>query len=309
MMKKNLTYAVVGTGGIGGYYGGRLAEMGHEVHFLFHSDYEEAKRNGLKVKSVKGDFHIKEVKAYESTAAMPKVDVVLVCLKTTSNHLLCELLPPLMHDETVVILVQNGLGIESELSEMLPQAKIAGATAFICSSKIGPATVEHAQYGELTVAPFGDCPTDVLKQVCEDFAASNVPAYFSDNLDLIRWRKLVWNIPYNGLSVVMHASTDELMECKDSRELIVALMTDVVRGAKACGVEIRETYIQKMLDFTDAMTPYLPSMRLDYDAGRRMEIRTMYENPVETAARNGYEMATTRAVMQQLSFMEWKEKR
>ncbi len=304
MFERQLKYAVIGTGGIGGYYGGRLAQSGKDVHFLFRSDFEAVKKQGLIVDSVKGDFVLQQVNAYNSVHSMPKADVVLVCMKTTSNHLLGEMLAPLLGADSVIILIQNGLCMESELSSALPGANIAGATAFVCSSKIAPAHIHHAQYGELTIAPFGDCPVDVLKQVCNDFEQSNIPAHFSDNLNLIRWKKLVWNIPYNGLSVVLKASTDALTETPSSCELLKMLMADVLKGAAACGVQIKEKYIDQMLDFTRVMTPYLPSMRLDFDARRPMEIRTMYENPCRVARQAGAPMEHVETLMQQLYFLE-----
>ncbi len=131
-----MKYGIIGTGALGGYFGGRLARIGKDVHFLLHSDYDHVKVNGLKVDSVKGDFVINPINAYKSTKDMPKCDVILVCLKTTNNHLLPELLQPILHDETIVILVQNGLGAEEDLEAMMPDLKIAGALPFICARKL-----------------------------------------------------------------------------------------------------------------------------------------------------------------------------
>ena len=105
----NMKYAVIGTGAVGGYYGGRLANAGLDVHFLMHSDYEYVRKYGLQVDSCDGSFHLDSPNVYASTADMPKADVVIVALKTTRNHLLKELLPPLLHEETLVLLIQNGI--------------------------------------------------------------------------------------------------------------------------------------------------------------------------------------------------------
>ena len=115
----NLRYAIVGSGAIGGYYGGRLANSGCDVHFLFNTEYEHVVQNGLRVDSVKGDFVINPINAYHSTADMPKCDVVLVGLKTTQNHLLPQILPPLLKPDTLVVLIQNGLGLEANLASAL----------------------------------------------------------------------------------------------------------------------------------------------------------------------------------------------
>ena len=92
-----MRYGIIGSGAIGGFYGGKLAKAGQEVHFLFRSDYEFVKQNGLQVDSCDGSFHIDNVNAYNDTAAMPTCDVVLVCLKSVNNNKLKTLLPPLLH--------------------------------------------------------------------------------------------------------------------------------------------------------------------------------------------------------------------
>ena len=102
-----MRYAVIGTGAIGGFYGGRLMRAGNEVNFLLHTDYEYVKENGLQIDSCDGSFHLDNVKAFRSTEDMPEVDVVLVCLKSTREHLLKEMLPPLIKNNPLVVLIQS----------------------------------------------------------------------------------------------------------------------------------------------------------------------------------------------------------
>jgi len=95
-----IRYGVIGTGALGGYYGGMLAKAGQDVHFLFRNDFEHVCKNGLQVDSVNGDFHLSVINAYHRTQEMPVCDVILVCMKTTGNHILPELIVPLLHAET-----------------------------------------------------------------------------------------------------------------------------------------------------------------------------------------------------------------
>ena len=110
-----MTYSVIGMGAIGGYYGGRLANAGLEVNFLLHSDYAYVVEHGLRVDSCDGDFFLPHINAYHTLADMPKTDVILVALKTVNNHLLPELLSPIIREDTVVVLIQNGIGVEADL--------------------------------------------------------------------------------------------------------------------------------------------------------------------------------------------------
>ena len=120
----SLKYGIIGTGAIGGYYGGKLANGGKEVHFLFHSDYEYVKNHGLQVDSCEGSFHLDHVNAYNDTKSMPECDVVLVCLKTTRNEMLQQILPPILHKNTVVVMIQNGIGVEADLQKEIGRAHV-----------------------------------------------------------------------------------------------------------------------------------------------------------------------------------------
>ena len=152
-----MKYAIIGTGAVGGYYGGRLAHAGNEVHFLLHSDYDYVHEHGLQVDSCDGSFHLDAPNIYHTTADMPKVDVVIVALKTTRNHMLKELLPPLLHPETLVLLIQNGIGPEPILQQQFPNLYLAAGLAFICSAKTEPGRVNHQCYGSINIITMGFC--------------------------------------------------------------------------------------------------------------------------------------------------------
>lgn len=299
-----LRYAVIGTGAIGGYFGGKLATDGNEVHFLLHSDYEQVKQTGLRVDSVKGDFTINPANAYKTTADMPPCDVVLVCLKTHQNHWLKNLLPPLLHENTLVILLQNGIGVEQQLAEQFPTVSIAGGLAFICSHKAAPGHIVHEDLGRLKIGLYNGKENTFLAQVCADFTQADVPCEMTDDLNSARWQKLLWNIPYNGLSVVLNTTTYELMRQPDTRALVFDLMLEVIDAAQHCGANLHREAAEKMMAMTDGMKPYAPSMMLDFQHQRPMEIDTIYTQAIATASRAGYDMRKTSMLEQELRFIQ-----
>lgn len=301
---KKLRYGVIGTGGIGGFYGGMLANSGQEVHFLFHSDFDYVRTNGLRVDSVFGDFHLEKVNAYQRTADMPVCDVVLVGLKTTSNYLLKTLLPPLLDKKTTVILIQNGLGNEASLANDFPELSIAGGLGFICSGKFGPGHIVHSDHGRISIGPYQGDNSTILKQVHADFEAAHVPCELSDDLLCSRWKKLVWNVPYNGLTVVMNALTSELMAHPATYALCKDLMLEVIGAANALGIKIGDQFAQFMLEYTLDMKPYAPSMKLDFDFKRPLEIDAIYAAPLEAAEKAGFNMPKVRMLEQQLRLIQ-----
>lgn len=298
-----MKYGIIGTGALGGYFGGRLAKIGKDVHFLLHSDYEHVKANGLKVDSVKGDFFINPINAYKSTKDMPKCDVVLVCLKTTNNHLLPELLQPILHDETIVILVQNGLGAEEDLQEMMPDLKIAGALAFICARKLGAGHIEHMDEGSINLGAHSKINKLKLIEIADDMNEADIATEIVD-LNTARWQKLLWNIPFNGLSVVMNTSTDQLLANKQTKQLIYDIMQEVILAATSCGALLLPKLADRIISSTEAMVPYSPSMKVDFENKRQLELLYIYTKPIARAILQGVEMPRVSMLSKQLFFIE-----
>ena len=298
-----MRYGVIGSGAIGGYYGGKLAKAGQEVHFLFRSDYEYVKKNGLQVDSCDGSFHI-QANAYNNTADMPQCDVVLVCLKSVNNDKLKELLPPLLHPRTLVVLIQNGIGVEEDVQRDFPGVQLAAGLAFICSAKTEHGRVNHQCYGSINLANYS-CQDEALMQaVVSEFREAGIETGLVEYHEA-RWKKAVWNMPFNGMTVALHAQTDELLKHPATRQLIREQMMEVVGAARALGVNgVDEAFVDKMLRMTDEMTPYSPSMRLDYDFHRRMEIYYLYTRPIETARKAGFRMSKLEMLEAELKFLE-----
>lgn len=297
-----MSYGIIGTGAIGGYYGAMLAKAGNEVHFLFHKDYEYVKQHGLQVDSCNGDFHLHDVRAYAHTSEMPQCDVVLVCLKTVNNHLLPSLLPPLLHPETVVVLIQNGIGVEADVQKMFPEVHLAAGLAFICSAKTEPGRVSHQCYGSINLANYS-CDDTTLQAVRDDLLKAGVEARLVEYHEA-RWKKAVWNMPFNGMTVALHTETDKLLSNPHTRRLIREQMMEVVGVARQLGVKnVDEEFVEKMLVTTDAMVPYSPSMRLDYDFHRPMEIDYLYTRPIEIAREAGADMPKLAMLEAELRFL------
>ncbi|MEH2285751.1 MAG: putative 2-dehydropantoate 2-reductase [Nostoc sp.] len=264
------TYAILGTGALGGFYGARLQKAGLDVHFLLKSDYEQVNKYGLVIESKDGDFTLAKVHAYNDVKKMPQCDVVVVALKTTQNHLLPKMLPPVVKDDGVVLVLQNGLGVEEEIAEIVGNVTVIGGLCFLCSNKVGPGHIHHLDYGQIVFSEYTSNYqprgiTERMQQIADDFESADISIELAEDLLLARWKKLVWNIPYNGLSVILNARTDELMADEYTRELVEQLMYEIAMGAKSYERIISDRFIQTMLDYTVKMTPYRPSMKIDYD--------------------------------------------
>ena len=298
-----MRYGIIGVGAIGGYYGSKLAYSGQEVHFLSHSDYEFVKEHGMQVDSCNGSFHLDQVNVYQNAVDMPKCDVVIVGLKTTNNHLLPELLPPLFHEHTAVVLIQNGIGVEADVQQMFPNVPLIAGLAFICSAKTEPGRVNHQCYGSINLANYSCKDESLFNSILKDFTDANIQVA-SVPYDEARWKKAVWNMPFNGMTVALNTRTDLLLKNPATRQLIRDLMIEVVGASRALGVSgVDEAFVEKMIQMTDEMTPYSPSMKLDFDFHRPMEIYYLYTRPIEIARAAGFRMAKLEMLEAELRFL------
>ncbi len=308
-------YAILGAGALGAYYGARLAHAGCDVHFLLRSDYGHVTKHGLTVESTEGDFSLStdRIHAYRDVRDMPPCHAVCVCMKTTDNHALAELIPPVLADDGHVVMIQNGLGIEAPVAALVGDGRVIGALAFLCSNKVGPGHIRHLDYGKLK---FGRYAADgraagvdqAMRAIGDDFERAGLPVELADDLVLARWQKLVWNVPYNGLSVTLDAQTDELMGNPLHRALVEKLMREVVAAAAACGRTIGDDFVQLMLDHTEKMTPYRTSMKIDYDERRSLEVEAIFGNPLRAAEAHGATLPEMRTLYEQLKTMDQRNR-
>lgn len=302
---------IIGTGAIGGFYGVMLARAGFDVHFLLRSEFDAVARNGLTVDSqVHGLLKLDKVQAYACAADMPPCDWLLIGAKTTGNGGVASAIVQAAAPGAKVLLLQNGLGVEDALRAVLPDAlHLLGGLCFVCVHRTGPGQITHQAFGAVNIGYHSgpaDAPTrnHWVEQGASLFHQAGIDSVAMDNLDQARWQKLVWNVPYNGLSVLLNASTTPLMADADSRALIQGLMAEVVQGAQACGHGLPEGYAEHLLKVTGHMPDYRPSMYHDFTERRPLELDAIYARPLATALAAGCDMPKVRALYHALAFID-----
>lgn len=301
--------AIIGSGAIGAFYGARLLQAGHEVHFLFHSDFDHVREHGLRVDSVDGDMFFPRVHAYGRPEDMPRCELVLVATKTTTNHLLEKLLTPVCGEGSTVVLMQNGLNGERAIERLGLGVTVIGCLCFVCCNKLGPGHIAHLDYGKVELGHYrpDEMPAGItpeLELAASVFDSAGLSVQRSEDLILSRWRKLFWNVAFNGPCALLGATTDQIVGCAATRELARELMTEVMIGALSAGREIPESFIDDILTSTDQMAPYKPSMMLDAENGRPLEVEAIYGEPLRTAATRDVVLPCVRTVYQQLIFFD-----
>lgn len=301
-----MRYTVVGTGGIGGLYGGRLVAAGRDVTFLARSDAEALRTDGLHVRSVDGELALapSSFRVATEAAEVGPVDVAVVAIKTTANAALPRLLGPLVGPHTTVVVLQNGLGVEATADAAAPgAASVAGGMCFVCCMREAPGRIRHIDFGLITMGLHrGDRAH--LDELAADLIEAKVEVRTVDDLHRERWRKLLWNIPFNGLSVLLRRGTDELLGDPDGRALVEQVMADIVGGAQACGAGLTLDDAHALVEHTQRMVPYRTSMALDLDARLPLEWEAIHKAAADAAAAAGRPMPTVELLWRSLATLD-----
>jgi 2-dehydropantoate 2-reductase len=281
--------AIVGAGAVGLYYGARLALNGEDVSFLLRSDFEAVMKEGIRIESVHGDALLKPVKAFRSPEEIGPVDLVVVAWKATSNHLLDTVIPPMCHDGTQILTLQNGLGNCERLAKIVGPDRVLGGLCFVCLNRLSKGFVRHTAGGKVTIGEWQAQPDDQrAKSLVARFKAAGIPSEFAENLQQAQWRKLVWNVPFNGLSIAEGGITTDLLLADPKIEAEVrALMEDVLDGATSLGLVIDPSVIDFEIERTRPMEAYRPSSMIDFVEGREVEFDAIWSEPLRQARTAG----------------------
>lgn len=292
--------AIIGAGAVGCYYGGRLAQHGHDVHFLMRSDYETVVRDGLRITSPQGDAHI-QVKAHRCTADIGPCDLIIIAMKVTSNAALLDLIPPLLHEKTVLLTLQNGLGNEEFLAEHFGIERVLGGLCFVCINRIAPGVIHHIAQGRINMGEHTRVPLPRTHQIAAEFQRSLIDAQVVESLAAARWQKLVWNVPFNGLSIAAGGlDTAAILADPLLENRVRALMAEIIQTAAALGHRLPDNLIEDMVSRTRTMAAYKPSSLIDYLEGREVELDAIWGEPVRHAAKAGLEMPLVQSLHDEL---------
>jgi 2-dehydropantoate 2-reductase len=285
--------AVVGSGAVGCYYGGKLAHSGREVHFLMRSDFARVRENGLRILSELGDIHLPEINAHATTESIGPVDLVLIALKSTANASLDALVPPLLKPDgsSLLMTLQNGLGNEERLAERFGGDTVLGGLCFVCLNRTAPGVIRHYGHGRIEMGEFSRPPLPRTWEIRDAFERSGVACSVLPDLGLARWRKLVWNVPFNGLSIAGGGiDVAQILADEDLLGLTRGLMREVVGIARKLGHEIPDDFAEENIENTGAMGPYRPSSLIDFLERREVEVEAIWGEPFRRGLEAGAEV-------------------
>ena len=307
-MNSDIKVAIVGCGALGSFYGAKLCHLGCSTHFLLRSDHDVVRRRGVWIRSDLGDLKVRPRCAQHPSDIGP-VDLVLIGLKTTANDQFPRLLPPLVGEHTVVLTLQNGLGNEESLAQLVDPRHIMGGLCFVCLNRTQPGVIRHLAHGNIVLGEYARWPEPRTHDVAGLFRKAGVPCKVTEDLARAHWEKLVWNIPFNGLGVASSAGFESLEQghvkpetacahCLTTQDLladerwskwILELMHEVIRAARAQGFAIATDLAETMIAKTRRMGAYKASTVLDFERGHALELDALFRKPWSMARAAGVE--------------------
>lgn len=269
---------IMGSGGVGAYYGGLLAKTGNEVTFIARGVHLQAlQTKGLQVYSVHGDFYLQPVRAFESPASAGTVDLILFCVKAYHTRAAAEALRPVVGAETVVVSLQNGVEAADEIGAILGREHVLGGMTQISSALESPGVVRQvSQFRRIVVGELDGSLSERVLRVVETLRRAEITAEASAQIQKVLWTKLIFISAASSLGALTRLPMGDWRAVPETRTLVTDLMREVEAVGRAHGVPLDADVVEKSLAFIDAAAPHIKaSMQLDVDAGRQFELEAI----------------------------------
>ncbi|MEE4607901.1 MAG: 2-dehydropantoate 2-reductase, partial [Desulfobacteraceae bacterium] len=273
--------AVFGTGGVGGYFGGRLAQAGHHVTFIARGAHFEAiRRDGLRVESIAGDFHVAPANATEDPAAVGAVDLVLVGVKAPQVPAAARAMRPMVDADTVVLPLQNGVEAADQLAEVLGQDPVVGGLCKLIAMIGEPGQIRHlGMPPQIVFGELDNRPSERIARIKSLFdGCQGVQAQVAEDIHAALWGKFLFIAAFSGVGAVTRVPAGVMRSVPETRQLIQEAMGEIRELALARGVRLADDVVARSMAAVDALPPEgIASMQRDIMAGR----------PSELSAQNG----------------------
>ena len=300
--------AIYGSGGVGGYFGGRLAQIGQDVIFIARNENLAALRyQGLKVGSIAGDFSIDKINATNNPAEVGVVDYVLCCVKSWQVPAAAKAMQPMVGPDTLVVPLQNGVEAPDQLGKVLDPANVLGGLCAIVAFQAGPGHIKHS--GANPLIRFGHLDNHAdprVNELSEIFnQCTGVKSSIPDDVRVAMWQKFMLITPWSGLGAVSRAPLGVLLEQPETRELLVQAAEEIFALGRALAINLPDDSVARTMETLESITPNsTTSMQRDLVRGRPSELDAQNGAVVRLAAEAGIDTPVNRFFLYALRSLE-----
>lgn len=267
--------AIFGTGGVGGYFGGLLANAGYEVSFIARGAHLQAMRqSGLRVNSVNGDFHLKQVQVTDEPTEIGPVDYVIVAVKHYHLDLVVPQIKPLVGPGTTIVPLLNGVDAHEKLAEAYSKDAVVGGLCSLVSMIESPGVIKQAsKLRRVVIGELDHNRSERVERIVQALAKGGAEAVHADNIHVALWTKFMFITSFGGVSSLARANAGEFLGCQASKDLFVRAMQEVNDLASAQGINLAPHAVENTLAFAEGFEPTATSsMQRDVEAGNLFEL-------------------------------------
>ena len=290
--------AVFGTGGVGGYYAGRLAAAGADVHLIARGAHLEALRaKGLSIESPKGDLRI-DLPATDDPAEIGPCDYVLLSVKSFDTEAVVARLQPLIRDETAILSFQNGIDNEDKIARAVGGQHVLGGAAYIFSTIREPGVIAHT--GGPARIVFGEMDgsrSERGSRLLDQCRKADIDAELSEEIERVLWDKFAFICAQAGMTAAVRLPIGEVRAVKQSWDAFRSIVEEVCAIAAAEGVDLPEDTADRHVSFAEGLEPTgYSSLYDDLKKGRRMELEALHGTILRRAGRHGIPVPVSQAI-------------
>jgi 2-dehydropantoate 2-reductase len=302
----DMKIAIIGTGGVGGYFGGKLANAGNDVTFLARGEHlNSIQKNGLLIKSFQGDIRINPIKATGKMEDLGSPDLIVLGIKAWQIKEVAKALPQIMHDNSIILPLQNGISAAEELKEFINPANIVGGLCRIISKIGSPGIIHHMGVDPiLTLGELDNSKTTRVQRLKEIFDMSGVNARLADDIYTELWKKFI-SICAGGLLAVTRSTYGEIRELAPTRNMMIGLLREIYGLSQKAGIKIDPEFVDSAVSLID-LFPYDSSSSLARDVweGKPSEIEYQNGTVVRLGEEFGFETPINRFIYYTILPME-----
>jgi 2-dehydropantoate 2-reductase len=268
----------MGTGGVGGYYGGLLAQQGNDVTFIARGAHLYGLRHeGLKVKSVHGDFHVLPANATDDPINVGSVDLILFCVKTYNTDEAAQAIRPAVGHRTVVMSLQNGVDAAERIGKVIGPEHVVGGVTWLSAAVVEPGVIKQiSEFRRIAFGELNGSRSERIQSIYDVLNQTGITVEISEDIQKILWTKLVFITAVSSIGSLTRLPMGDYRSIPKTRSLLSSIMQEVESVARAQGVNLDGDVVEQWLQFIDNAAPSIkPSMQLDVEAGHRTELESM----------------------------------
>jgi len=295
---------ILGSGGVGGYFGGRLAAAGSDVTFVARGAHLAAlRRNGLKITSPRGDLHIPQIKTAETIGEIETADLVVVGVKLWDTESVAASLKPIAERGAAIISLQNGVQKDDILRKYVPADSVMGGVCYIAAVISEPGVIEHAgTMQRLVFGEYGGPKSSRAEAFLAACQAASIDAELSDAIERLIWEKFVFLVGLSGMTSKFRTPIGPIRENAQKRAMLFETMREVVAVGRAKGVSLRPDFAEDRLAFCDTIPATMTSsMQVDLERGNRLELPWLSGAVVDLGAELGVPTPANKVIVDALT--------